>query len=368
MPNLYGIYIINDLIIVVLLVNGIFVSGIAQSSHSNDVNKDFTAIGDKLPSKIVFKSFHKKYLSARRGGGVEPKSEIITGSEIFDVEIINNGSNIIALKVNPYKNKDTKYVSWNSGTGKLSWSKKRAMWEQWTVHFLRGNKITLRSVRHGDYIGAKPSGTTYGAKKKKRGKWEIWAFKSAPSAWNVDQISDLFCDKKASMFPTGCKPHLGKKKGGASVPSCYEICLSCKDCNVFMTKVNSEGSVDQCLYRKNVYRKRCTQSKTWTVWRLALNKRNYNKWDTGRPCESAWEDEDNERCQKTCLKDERTSCVCTKKACTKENPFCNVCRCSCKKKEDLNEGIGGETPLKSGTWILNNLFQMHIISLFMLNV
>ena len=137
----------------------------------------FAALGGKLPSKIVLKSFHNKYLSVESNGRVQAKSENVLAWEIFNVVVVDEGRNKIGLRVRLGGDGEVKYVGAHQNGGWLYAVPRLQGWEQFTVEFLGNNTIALKSF-HGKYLGATPTGQLYGA--ARRQAWETWTFEVAP--------------------------------------------------------------------------------------------------------------------------------------------------------------------------------------------
>ena len=133
----------------------------------------------QLPSKIVLKSFHGKYLSVESNQKIKANSEEVLAWEIFDVHEVNAGRMQIGLSVKLGGDGPVRYLGGHTNQ-RLFAAKKLQGWETWTVECLGENKIALKSY-HGWYLGATSTGWLFGA--NKIGDWEKWTFESAP----VDQ-------------------------------------------------------------------------------------------------------------------------------------------------------------------------------------
>ena len=94
-----------------------------------------TGPGAQLPSKIVLKSFHNKYLSVESDGQVRAKSENVLAWEVFDV--VDTGNNKIGLKAKLGGDGEVRYLGAHRNGGWLFAASKLQGWVQFTVEFPR---------------------------------------------------------------------------------------------------------------------------------------------------------------------------------------------------------------------------------------
>ena len=130
----------------------------------------------QLPSKIVLKSFHGKYLSVESNQKIKANSEEVLAWEIFDVHEVNAGRMQIGLSVKLGGDGPVRFLGGHKNRRMFA-AKKLRRREKWTVECFAENRIALKST-HGWYLGATSTGWLFGA--NTAGEWEKWTFESAP--------------------------------------------------------------------------------------------------------------------------------------------------------------------------------------------